>query len=360
MKHLPAAETVADMAEIVRSTSRLLPIGARTKPTLTCTDAPLLPLAKLRGITEHAVEDFTITALAGTSLREIDQALKETGQRLGFDAPFMSAGATLGGVVAAGLNGPGSYRNGGIRDSVIGVTFVDGRGEILTVGGRVAKNVAGFDLPKFFVGSLGRLGILTEITLKVLPRPTCSRTYLIEVRQDQELVDCIQKISMGSGDLEAIDAQPLERRILIRLSGSADTFRSRIPVEYSSRLIAAETESPTDSPWQHLTRDLPDKQDGALLKVPTNLRRVGDLIALARGQPDTQLYLTRAGDLAYLRTPSLMTGLRQKLTQAKFASMLICGNGPLLSGSRTLFPAEQRIVSTLDPFEKFPPMTFAS
>src|SRR5207249_11250784 len=130
----------------------------------------------LRGISEYDPSECTFAALAGTPVREIAAALAERGQYLPFDPVLSEAGATLGGTVAAGLSGPGRFRFGGLRDFILGVRFVDGAGRLLRMGGKVVKNAAGFDLPKFFVGSLGRFGVLAEMTFKVFPRPASALT----------------------------------------------------------------------------------------------------------------------------------------------------------------------------------------
>src|SRR5207253_6842143 len=132
--------------------------------------------AGLRGITEYDPSEFTFTAGAGTPVREIVAALAESGQYLPFDPMLVEAGATLGGTVAAGLSGPGRFRFGGVRDFILGVRFVDGAGRLLRMGGKVVKNAAGFDLPKFFCGSLGRFGLIVEATFKVFPRPASRLT----------------------------------------------------------------------------------------------------------------------------------------------------------------------------------------
>src|SRR5439155_368623 len=137
-------------------------------------------LSRLSGIVEYEPSEFTFTALAGTPLKAIIAALAERGQYLPFDPPLADAGATLGGTIAAGLSGPGRVRFGGLRDFILGVRFVDGEGRILRMGGKVVKNAAGFDLPKFFVGSAGRFGVLAEITFKVFPRPAATRTLRLD------------------------------------------------------------------------------------------------------------------------------------------------------------------------------------
>src|SRR3954452_8884954 len=182
-----APESFAELVDAVRSTPHLLAVGAGTKPRLSSVDAVKLSTARLRGISEYDPSEFTFTAAAGTPIREIAAALAERGQYLPFDPMLVDAGATLGGTVAAGMSGPGRFRFGGLRDFILGVRFVDGNGRLLRMGGKVVKNAAGFDLPKFFVGSLGRFGGLAEITFKVFPRPSSSLTCRIDATTPPQL-----------------------------------------------------------------------------------------------------------------------------------------------------------------------------
>ena len=156
----------------MREHDRVLPIGQRTKQSLSAgTDATLISLNQLSGIVQYEPSEFTFTALAGTTLHELIETLAEKGQYLPFDPPLVDAGATLGGTVSAGLSGPGRFRYGGVRDFLLGVKFISGDGEVITAGGKVVKNAAGFDIPKLLVGSAGRLGIMTELTFKIFPSP---------------------------------------------------------------------------------------------------------------------------------------------------------------------------------------------
>ncbi|MCB0114754.1 MAG: FAD-binding protein, partial [Caldilineaceae bacterium] len=147
-------ESVAEIQDAVRSHDRVEVGGGGSKPVLSTqhTDAALLDLAALRGVTVYDPGEFTFTARAGTPLSEVQVMLAEKGQYLPFDPPLAEDGATLGGTVAAGLSGPGRLRYGGVRDFLIGVRFVDGRGEEVRGGGNVVKNAAGFDFPKLMVG----------------------------------------------------------------------------------------------------------------------------------------------------------------------------------------------------------------
>jgi glycolate oxidase FAD binding subunit len=129
-----------------------------------------------RGIVEYEPTELVITARAGTPLAEVESALDEKGQMLAFEPPHFGAGATLGGCVAAGLSGPRRPYAGGLRDFLLGVRMLDGRGADLRFGGQVMKNVAGYDVSRLMAGSMGTLGLLLEVSLKVLPRPAVATT----------------------------------------------------------------------------------------------------------------------------------------------------------------------------------------
>lgn len=129
-----------------------------------------------RGIVGYEPTELVITARAGTPLAEIEAALREKGQMLAFEPPHYGPGATLGGCVAAGLSGPRRAYSGAVRDFVLGVRLLDGRGSNLKFGGQVMKNVAGYDVSRLIVGSLGTLGMLLEVSLKVLPLPASEAT----------------------------------------------------------------------------------------------------------------------------------------------------------------------------------------
>jgi glycolate oxidase FAD binding subunit len=135
-----------------------------------------LDTAGYRGIVEYESTELVITARAGTPLAEIEAALREKGQMLAFEPPHFGPGATLGGCVAAGLSGPRRAYAGAARDFVLGVRLIDGKGSDLRFGGQVMKNVAGYDVSRLMTGSLGTLGLLTEVSLKVLPVPAVETT----------------------------------------------------------------------------------------------------------------------------------------------------------------------------------------
>lgn len=170
-----------------------------------------------RGVISYEPKELVITARAGTPLAEVEETLAAQGQMLPFEPPRFADSATLGGVVAAGLSGPRRPYAGSVRDFVLGVRLLNGQGELLRFGGEVMKNVAGYDLSRLVTGSLGMLGVLLEVSLKVLPRPEREITLSREC-DTREAVEIMNRTA----------AQPLPvsgachdgARLRLRLSGS--------------------------------------------------------------------------------------------------------------------------------------------
>ncbi|MBP7566059.1 MAG: glycolate oxidase subunit GlcE [Burkholderiaceae bacterium] len=130
----------------------------------------------LTGIVSYEPSELVVTVHAGTPLAELEAALAAQGQQLACEPPHFGAGATVGGMVAAGLAGPARASRGGVRDFMLGVTVVNGRGEVLSFGGQVMKNVAGYDVSRLMAGSWGTLALIAEVSLKVLPVPPARAT----------------------------------------------------------------------------------------------------------------------------------------------------------------------------------------
>jgi len=146
-----------------------------------------LDVTGLSGISSYEPTELVVTVRAGTMLAELEAALAAHGQCLPFEPPRFLAGGTVGGMVATGLSGPARANLGSVRDHVLGVTLLNGRGEVLTFGGQVAKNVAGYDVSRLIVGSLGILGVVCEVSLKVLPVPRATATLYFECDERQAL-----------------------------------------------------------------------------------------------------------------------------------------------------------------------------
>ena len=137
----------------------------------------------LRGISSYEPSELVVSARCGTPLDELESALAEQGQCLPFEPPRFKAGGTVGGMVAAGLAGPSRAAAGGVRDYVLGATLLNGLGELLSFGGQVMKNVAGYDVSRLLAGSLGILGVICEVSLKVLPLQPATTTLRFEFDQ---------------------------------------------------------------------------------------------------------------------------------------------------------------------------------
>jgi glycolate oxidase FAD binding subunit len=147
----------------------------------------LLDTQPLAGIASYEPTELVVTAYAGTPLAQLEATLAERGQCLPFEPPHFAGGATVGGMVAAGLSGPPRASAGAVRDFVLGITLVNGRGEVLTFGGQVMKNVAGYDVSRLVTGSLGTLGLIVDVSLKVLPVAPGEATLRFELDQQQAL-----------------------------------------------------------------------------------------------------------------------------------------------------------------------------
>jgi glycolate oxidase FAD binding subunit len=141
----------------------------------------------LGGVRSYEPSELVVTAGAGTRLADLEGLLASQGQCLPFEPPHFGEGATVGGMVAAGLSGPARASVGPVRDFVLGATIVNGRGELLTFGGQVMKNVAGYDVSRLMVGALGTLGLITEVSLKVLPMAPAEATLKFGMSQAQAL-----------------------------------------------------------------------------------------------------------------------------------------------------------------------------
>ena len=177
-----------------------------------------LEVSAYSGIIDYEPTELVITARAGTPLADIEAVMRDHGQMLGFEPPHFAGGATLGGCIAAGLSGPRRPWAGAVRDFVLGVRLLDGRGTDLRFGGQVMKNVAGYDVSRPMAGSLGTLGLILEVSLKVPPLPFAEATLKLELPQDKAI-----------GMLNHWGGQPLpisacawaQDNLAVRVSGAA-------------------------------------------------------------------------------------------------------------------------------------------
>jgi FAD/FMN-containing dehydrogenase len=177
-----------------------------------------LEVAVLSGISSYEPTELVVTVRAGTLLSELEAALEEQGQCLPFEPPRFAPGGTVGGMVAAGLSGPARANLGTVRDHVLGATLLNGRGEVLTFGGQVAKNVAGYDVSRLLVGSLGILGVICEVSLKVLPIHRATAT----LRFDWDEPQALRQLNLWASQPLPLTASAWhDGRLHVRLAGAA-------------------------------------------------------------------------------------------------------------------------------------------
>ncbi len=181
----------------------------------------ILDTTSHQGIINYHPSELVLSARAGTALSVIEQTLAEQGQMLAFEPPHFSDTATLGGTIACGLSGARRPFTGSVRDFVLGCKIINGKAEFLSFGGEVMKNVAGYDVSRLMVGALGTLGIIMEISLKVLPLPVAEKTLVFELNLNDAL-DKMTALSKKSLPLSGLSFDG--QLIYVRLSGSEKTM----------------------------------------------------------------------------------------------------------------------------------------
>jgi len=175
------------------------------------------------GIAAYEPTELVATARCGTPLHELEAILAANNQMLPFEPPYFGPDATVGGCIAAGLSGPRRASAGALRDFVLGLKLVDGRGQTLSFGGQVMKNVAGYDVSRLVAGSLGTLGLIAEVSLKLLPRPQAEMTLRLEMPQARAL----EAMNRWAGQPLPISATAwCDGELTVRLSGSAAGVRA--------------------------------------------------------------------------------------------------------------------------------------
>ena len=192
--------------------------GGGTKDFLgRITQAERFDVSAHRGIVTYEPTELVLSARGGTPLAEVRAALAEKGQTLAFEPPAFGEAATIGGAVAAGLSGPARPYTGAVRDFVLGTRVLNGRGEALRFGGEVMKNVAGYDVSRLMTGAFGTLGVLLEVSLKVLPRPARVRTLAFETSAEEAIARCN---AWAAKPLPITGACHHDGRLYVRLAGT--------------------------------------------------------------------------------------------------------------------------------------------
>ena len=319
--------------------------GAGTKDFLGGTPAgEILDTRSLEGIVDYEPSELVVTARAGTRLSVLEAALREHGQFLAFEPPAFDGDPTIGGVVATGLAGPRRASAGGVRDFVLGARLMGTNGEVLTFGGQVMKNVAGFDVSRLLCGSWGILGLITEVSLKVLPQPACEATVSFEMTAEQALA-AFNRWSRQSWPLSATSwCDGLAR---IRLSGVAAVVEGAVTALGGARALPEEA----TSSWHGLRHH----RDGFWgRRVPTWRLSVPSVAPLA-ALPGPML-IEWAGALRWLRTDAAAAEVLDAARAVGGSAALWHGGAPSATPlSAQLLAIHRRLKDAFDPAGLFNP-----
>ncbi|KJK04103.1 glycolate oxidase [Burkholderiaceae bacterium 26] len=240
----PALSRFRDaIANAVDSRTPLTLRGGGTKDFYGREPAPhstVLDTREWSGIVDYDCAELVITARSGTPLVEIEAALAEHRQMLAFEPPHFAANgrqATVGGAFSSGLSGPRRQSVGALRDFVLGAVVMDGRGDMLNFGGQVMKNVAGYDVSRLMAGALGTLGLIVQVSLKVLPMPFCDATLRFAMAQG-EAIDTLNR--WGGQPLPIAASAWIDGALWVRLSGADAAVRAAITKLGGERVDDAE------------------------------------------------------------------------------------------------------------------------
>ena len=315
-----ADEVAASVAAARADKAPMEIVGRGSKPGLgrPMQTARTLSVSNLSGISLYEPAELVIGAKAGTPVDDIVAALDAENQQLTFEPRNLAHlyGATgqgsIGSVAACNISGPRRISAGAARDSLIGVTAVTGRGETMSSGGRVMKNVTGYDLVKLYTGSFGTLGVLTEVIFKVLPKPETAGTIVFESLDERRAVDCLSRALgspfevSGAAHLPSRDGQVA--RTVIRMEGFASSVDYRLG-ELATELsdfgasMRLET-SDADNLWRDIrdVRLLPLADETAIWQVSTAPSQGPDVAAAIRNATDADLFFDWGGGLLWIET----------------------------------------------------------
>jgi glycolate oxidase FAD binding subunit len=283
----------------------------------------ILDVCAYSGIIDYEPRELVLTVRAGTPLEEIERALAAERQMLAFEPPHFGRGATIGGSVASGLSGPRRPYAGAVRDFVLGARILDGKGQDLKFGGRVIKNVAGYDLSRLMTGAMGTLGVLLDISFKVLPLPAAEITLRFELDE----IRAIEVMNRWAGQPLPLSATAWrEGALMVRLSGAA------AGVAAARQKIGGEEIAGGETFWRDLRN-----QHAAFFQAPVLWR-----LSVPSTTPPlgfgSQQWMEWGGALRWLAADTDANALREKINAA--------------GGHATLFRGGDRSAGVFHPLSK--------
>ncbi len=303
---ITSEEALVDAVKAARGPLAVRGGGTRGVPAA----GDVLSVAGLNGITLYEPGSLTVVAQAGTPVAEIEAALAKENQRLAFE-PMDHRGLlgtvgepTIGGVMAANVSGPRRISVGAARDFLLGVRFVDGRGAVVKNGGRVMKNVTGYDLVKLMAGSYGTLGVLSEVSLKVLPRPETQATLVLHGLDDDAGIAALAQALGSPFEVTGAAHSPAAQKTTLRIEGFETSVAYRLGrlrelLATTGAEMDVQTTKASEDMW-HQTRDVAafQNQEGDIWRVSC---KPSDGPKLAAGSGAQEWFYDWAGGLIWLR-----------------------------------------------------------
>ncbi len=325
------------LAEAIRSANTPLRIRGGDTRSLGCASSDAeIDMSGHTGITLHEPGALTLVAKAGTPVSEIEEALTKEGQRLAFEPYFLTDGpSTIGGVMATNASGPRRIQSGAARDFLLGVRFVDGSGEIIKNGGRVMKNVTGYDLVKLMGGSWGTLGVLTEVSLKVLPTPETESCLILNGLNAQDAVDAMSSALGSPYEVSGAAYLPETRQTWLRVEGFDVQVKHRLN-KLTERLKSfGDITTNDNADWTEIRDAKPLGSNGDLWRISVKPSDGPKIVAAL--PHDAKYIMDWGGGLLWVRAQA-GTDIRQRMTE-------ISGHATLMSAD----PETHQSVGTFHP-----------
>jgi len=354
--------SIQEICQFVKEQSSIYCHGGSTKLAL-AEDGPGLNMTALSGIIDYQPDEYVFTAYSGTALAEINDVLLQKGQFLPFDPIFVDDGATLGGTIAANSCGPGRYRYGGVRDYILRISIVDGEGRPFSGGEKVVKNAAGFDLPKFFVGSRGKFGVITEASFKVFPMPPASLGIIVKLNDLKTAHKAVVLLGRSPFDIHALDLLPSASsgyQLFIRLSGLAKALQERseriigyLKQEISSRTAISILGKDEDlSRWANMVSIKKARAEECLFQVATTIQTFQQLEEEPAIRDSVRRYCS-AANLLFLYT-SEPDRIKATLQSFPLPFLILDGNAKIKqTQTESALPMYSRLKQVFDPKNKF-------
>src|SRR5882672_6065186 len=303
------------------------------------------------GIVDYEPTELVVTVRSGTPLAELEAALEARGQMLAFEPPHFGTETTVGGCVAAGLAGPrrasfgATY--GGVRDFMLGAKIIDGRGRLLSFGGTVMKNVAGYDVARALAGSLGILGVIVEVSLKVMPKPVCEATVRLALDQPTAL----DRVNEWNGQPLPISATAWHSgELSVRLSGAEAAVRAAQVRIGGDPLDDTQAASFWRSVREHSHAHFAVNAPLWRLSVPSTTQAL---------QFDGEQLIEWGGALRWLRSPAPGARIRERIAAVGGHATLFRGGdrslGVFTPLAAPMLAIHQRLKAEFDPMAIFNP-----